>query len=36
MKVPHRPRKCMFSKKTIVVSTAAGSGAKKAVKDMAG
>lgn len=31
----HRPRKCMFSKKAIVVSTAAGSGAKKAVKDIA-
>lgn len=31
----HRPRKCMFSKKAIVVSTAAGNGAKKAVKDVA-
>ncbi len=31
----HRPRKCMFSKKAIVISTAAGSGAKKAVKDIA-
>lgn len=31
----HRPRKCMFRKKAIVVSTAAGSGAKKAVKDIA-
>lgn len=31
----HRPRKCMFTKKAIVVSTAAGSGAKKAVKDIA-
>lgn len=30
----HRPRKCMFNKKAIVVSTAAGSGAKKAVKDI--
>ena len=30
----HRPRKCMFSKKAVVVSTAAGSGAKKAVKDV--
>ncbi len=30
----HRPRKCMFSKKAIVVSTAAGNGAKKAVKDI--
>ena len=27
----HRPRKCMFNKKAIVVSTAAGNGAKKAV-----
>ena len=32
--MPHRPRKCMFHKKAIVVSTAAGSGAKKAVKDI--
>ena len=32
--MPHRPRKCMFSKKAIVVSTAAGSGANKAVKDI--
>ena len=31
----HRPRKCMFSKKAIVISTAAGTGAKKAVKDIA-
>lgn len=31
----HRPRKCMFRKKAIVVSTAAGNGAKKAVKDIA-
>ena len=31
----HRPRKCMFSKKAIVVSTAAGRGAKKAVKHVA-
>ncbi|MBQ9135802.1 MAG: NAD(P)H-dependent oxidoreductase [Lachnospiraceae bacterium] len=30
----HRPRKCMFSKKAVVVSTAAGSGAKSAVKDI--
>lgn len=30
----HRPRRCMFSKKAIVVSTAAGSGAKSAVKDI--
>ncbi len=32
--VSHRPRKCMFRKKAIVVSTAAGNGAKKAVKDI--
>ena len=32
--VAHRPRKCMFSKKAIVVSTAAGQGAKSAVKDV--
>ena len=32
--VSHRPRKCMFSKKAIVVSTAAGNGAKTAVKDI--
>ena len=31
----HRPRKCMFHKKAIVISTAAGTGAKKAVKDIA-
>ena len=30
----HRPRKCMFSKQAIVVSTAAGSGTKSAIKDM--
>ena len=30
----HRPRKCMFTKKAVVISTAAGSGAKKAVKDV--
>lgn len=30
----HRPRKCMFSKKAIVVSTAAGSGTKTAIKDI--
>ena len=28
----HKPRKCMFDKKAVVVSTAAGSGAKKTVK----
>lgn len=31
----HRPRKSMFSKRAVVVSTAAGSGAKKATKDIA-
>ena len=30
----HRPRKCMFSKQAIVVSTAAGNGAKMAIKDI--
>lgn len=30
----HRPRKCMFTKKAVVVSTAAGQGAKSAVKDV--
>ena len=30
----HRPRKCMFNKTAVVISTAAGSGAKKAVKDV--
>ena len=30
----HRPRKCMFTKQAVVRSTAAGSGAKKAVKDV--
>lgn len=30
----HRPRKCMFSKKAVVISTAAGSGAKSAIKDI--
>ena len=30
----HRPRKCMFNKKAVVISTAAGRGAKKAVKDV--
>lgn len=30
----HRPRKCMFSKQAIVVSTAAGSGTKTAIKDI--
>ena len=31
----HRPRKCMFSKKAVVISTSAGAGAKKAVKYIA-
>lgn len=30
----HKPRKCMFSKKAIVVSTAAGIGTKTAIKDI--
>lgn len=30
----HRPRKCMFHKKAIVISTAAGSGTKSAIKDI--
>lgn len=30
----HRPRKCMFSKKAIVISTAAGNGTKTAIKDI--
>ena len=30
----HRPRKCMFNKQAIVVSTAAGSGTKTAIKDI--
>lgn len=30
----HRPRKCMFRKQAIVVSTAAGSGTKTAIKDI--
>lgn len=30
----HRPRKCMFSKKAVVISTAAGNGMKSAVKDI--
>ena len=33
--VSHRPRKCMFSKRAVVVSTSAGAGAKSAVKDIA-
>lgn len=30
----HRPRTCMFSKKAVVISTAAGSGVKSAIKDV--
>lgn len=30
----HKPRKCMFEKKALVVSTAAGSGMKSAIKDI--
>lgn len=30
----HRPRRCMFSKKAVVVSTAAGTGAKAAINDV--
>ncbi len=30
----HKPRKCMFSKKAVVISTAAGAGAKSATKDI--
>ena len=30
----HRPRKCMFHKQAIVISTAAGSGTKTAIKDI--
>ena len=33
--VSHRPRKCMYYKRAVVVSTAAGVGAKSAVKDIA-
>ena len=32
--VSHRPRKCMFSKRAVVVSTAAGTGMKSAMKDI--
>lgn len=31
----HKPRACMFGKKAVVIATAAGSGAKSAVKDIA-
>lgn len=30
----HRPRKCMFSKRAVVISTAAGTGMKSAMKDI--
>lgn len=30
--IPHRPRKCMFSKKAVVISTTAGIGAGEAIK----
>ena len=30
----HRPRACMFSKKAVVISTAAGAGTKSAIKDV--
>ena len=30
----HKPRKCMFSKKAVVISTAAGTGTKSAIKDV--
>lgn len=30
----HKPRKCMFSKKAVVISTAAGAGTKTAIKDI--
>lgn len=32
--MPHKPRACMFSKKAVVISTAAGTGAKTAIKDI--
>lgn len=32
--MPHKPRKCMFSKKAVVISTAAGNGMKSATKDI--
>ncbi len=32
--ISHRPRKCMYSKKAVVVSTAAGQGMKAAIKDV--
>ena len=32
--MPHKPKECMFSKKAVVISTAAGSGMKLAIKDI--
>ncbi len=32
--LPHRPKACMFSKKAVVVSTAAGAGMRSAMKDV--
>ena len=32
--MPHRPKKCMFSKRAVIVSTAAGSSTKHAMKDV--
>lgn len=32
--MPHKPRKCMFSKKAVVITTAAGNGMKSALKDI--
>lgn len=32
--LPHKPRECMFTKKALAISTAAGSGAKTAAKDI--
>lgn len=33
--MPHKPRACMFSKKAVVITTAAGAGTKTAMKDIA-
>lgn len=32
--MPHKPRACMFSKKAVVITTAAGAGTKSAMKDI--
>lgn len=32
--MPHRPKACMFEKKAVVISTAAGGGTQKAIKDI--